>query len=51
MMPPFQVGLFITERPMAFATMMPTMTNATNTVAMINHIMLNCFQGSAIWLQ
>jgi hypothetical protein len=43
--------LFITERPMAFNTMMPTMANATNTVAMINHIMLNCFLGLSLFPQ
>ena len=42
-MPPFQVGLFIIGRPVAFITMMATMTNATNTDAMMIHIMLNCF--------
>ena len=47
-MPSFQLGLFITERPMAFNTRMPMMANAINTVAMINHIMHNYILGSII---
>ena len=43
MMPPFQVGLFMIGRPVAFITMMAIMTSATSIDAMIIHIMLNCF--------
>ena len=48
MMPPFQVGLFMIGRPVAFTTMRPMMTNATNTDAKMIHIMLAFFNRFAL---
>ena len=43
MMLPFQVGLFMIGRPVAFTTIMAMITSATNTDAKMIHIMLTCF--------
>ena len=48
MMLPFQVGLFMIGRPVAFTTMRPMMTNATNTDAKMIHIMLAFFNRFAL---
>ena len=48
MMPPFQVGLFMIGRPVAFTTMRPMMTNATNIDAKMIHIMLAFFNRFAL---